>query len=76
MVNETHVRDILFKVTRSKDVYNWAAEYDFSQDSLDSLDFSTMALIIDEKYNVKISDHELPELKSIKLVVDYLANAK
>ncbi|CAN5364193.1 hypothetical protein BH10PSE19_BH10PSE19_17230 [soil metagenome] len=76
MISETQIRDVLYKVTRSKDVYEWPSEYDFSLDSLDSLDYSTMALIIDEKYNIKISDKDLPELKSIKLVIDYLTNTK
>ncbi len=64
-INEADVRAALFQITRSQAVNGWALDFDFLSGALDSLDHATLALALEEKHGLKISDDDLPKLRTI-----------
>jgi acyl carrier protein len=40
---------------------------------LDSLDYATAIMEIEEKYNVEIGEHDMERLRSVKDIVEFVA---
>jgi acyl carrier protein len=70
---EGDVRAALREVTKSTISDSWSADFDFLEGAIDSLDHVTLALLLDEKHGLKISDDELPRLRTIASIVKFAA---
>jgi acyl carrier protein len=72
MISESDIRNVLYSVIKSDDVWTWDAERNFlDDDALDSLDRATLALLLDERHGLKIPDQDLPSLHSIQAILNY-----
>jgi acyl carrier protein len=72
-VTEADVRSALREVTKSDTVDAWNVDFDFLQGAIDSLDHVTLALILEERHGIKITDDELPPLRTIAAIVEFAA---
>jgi acyl carrier protein len=72
-ITEVDVRSALREVTKSSAVDAWNVDFDFLQGSIDSLDHVTLALILEERHGIKISDDELAPLRTIAAIVEFAA---
>jgi len=73
MITEADVRAALREVTKSPAVDTWSRDFDFLQGAIDSLDHVTVALLLDERHGLSISDNELPRLRTIAAIVEFAA---
>jgi acyl carrier protein len=72
-IMEADVRAALRQVTKSVVSDSWSRDFDFLEGAIDSLDHVTLALLLDERHGVKISDDELPRLRTIASIVEFAA---
>ena len=73
---EEEIRKILKTITKNNDPTTWDQTYIFSPGSLDSLDMATLALTLEEKFAIKISDEDLVKITTISSIEDYVNAAK
>jgi acyl carrier protein len=43
-----------------------------TQQGVDSLDLANIMLLLEEEYDIKIPDEDMPELDTLKHIVDYV----
>ncbi|MCD6239058.1 MAG: acyl carrier protein, partial [Thermotogae bacterium] len=55
------------------DIANLEVEDEFSAADIDSLDQMNLLLALEEHYNIKIPDEDLPKLTSLKNILAYLS---
>jgi acyl carrier protein len=41
---------------------------------IDSMDLTTVALVLQDEYNIQIDEDDYPTLKTIRLIADYIQN--
>ena len=75
MITESEVREALKSVIKSSGPEEWAADYNFRDGAVDSLDHANLALYLEEHFGVTITDQELPSLVTINSIVEF-ASAK
>ena len=70
-IREADVRAALREVTKSGAVDLCSTDFDFLQGAIDSLDHVTLALLLEERYGIKIRDDELPGLRTNAAIVQF-----
>lgn len=70
MISEGDVRAALRQVLKTEAVERWPVDFDFQDGAMDSLDLATFALLLDERHGVHIPDERLPELRTIRAVLE------
>lgn len=71
MLSEGEVRTILGQVIKTAEINAWDVNYDFRDSALDSLDHANLALLLEEKHGLMIPDEALPQLNTIRAILDY-----
>ena len=64
-LSDADVRAVLKQVLKNDAPDAWAPDYNFLDGDIDSLDHATLALLLEEKFGLKISDEELRGLSTI-----------
>jgi acyl carrier protein len=72
-ITEAEVRAALREITRSDAVCSWDVNFDFRRAAIDSLDHATLALLLEERHGITISDDELAQLRTIGSFVKFAA---
>jgi acyl carrier protein len=72
-ITEAEVRAALREIMKSDAVYSWDVSFDFRRSTIDSLDHATLALLLEERHGIKISDDELAQLRTIGSFVKFAA---
>jgi acyl carrier protein len=67
-LSDADVRAVLKQVLKNDAPDGWALDYNFLDGEIDSLDHATMALLLEEKFGLKISDDDLRGLSTIAKV--------
>jgi len=75
MLTEAQVRMTLRSVLKSSRPDQWTVDFNFREGDMDSLDHATLALYLDENFQLTISDDDLPSLVTIQAILDF-ANKK
>jgi acyl carrier protein len=70
------VRAALREITKSDAVYSWDANFDLLRGAIDSLDHATLALLLEERHGIRISDDELAHLRTIGSFVKFAAEQR
>lgn len=74
MLTETDVRNALKETIKSNKVDSWSMDFDFLKGgTLDSLDHVTFILRLIEEHGLAVRDEEIPQLVSIRAVLDFAA---
>ena len=74
-LSEADVRAVLKQVLKNNAPDDWAPDYNFLDGDIDSLDHATLALLLEEKYGLKIADDELRDLSTIAKVQKFAEKA-
>jgi acyl carrier protein len=56
------------------DIDNLLSDKDLTEQGIDSLDAVNIYLILEEKFDVKIPDEDLSQVKSIDAIINYVNN--
>jgi len=76
-VTVEELRDVIAGVLKEHDVSGWSEDFDFiASGEVDSLDHASIALAVEERYGVSISDETIPELTSIQAFQREIARQK
>jgi acyl carrier protein len=76
MLTEQDVRKALHDTIHSDAPQSWSNDYNFREGgSLDSLDHVTFLLALDERHGFKFKDEDVPQLNTIRAVLDFAARA-
>ena len=76
-ITEKDIKDLMKQIDIIKDsIDSIDAEVSLIEQGIDSLDMLNVYLLIEEKYNIKIPDEDIPKLTSIKNIVDYIKSKK
>lgn len=72
-------QEILFKLIaqqfRIEDISSITLNMDFNKDlNADSLDVIELSMLMEEEFDIEISDKDLKNFKTVQSVVDYLNN--
>lgn len=74
-VSSTTIETTIFKALEELDAdpESVSREATFEQLDIDSLDLAELAQLIDDEYGVKIKGSDMPSLKSVGDVIDFVA---
>jgi len=72
-ISEKELRTYLSGLGLKVDIANLEVEDEFSAADIDSLDQMNLLLALEEHYNIKIPDEDLPKLTSLKNILAYLS---
>lgn len=72
MIDATDVRNALKKILRNEEPLSWSEDFNFRLEKVDSLDHLSLAMLLEETYNVKIANEDLPKLKTIGDVIQHV----
>jgi len=76
-ITEKDIKDLMKQIDIIKDsIDSIDVEVSLIEQGIDSLDMLNVYLLIEEKYNIKIPDEDIPKLTSIKNIVDYIKSKK
>lgn len=76
-ITENDIKNLMKQVEMLKEnVDSLDINKDLAEQGIDSLDMLNVYLLIEEKYDVKIPDEDIPKLNTIKAIVDYINERK
>ena len=72
-VSVENIRDLIEEADTMAELDNFKNDVALLEQDIDSLDLSSIFLLIEERYGVKIPDADLESLTTVDAIVAYLA---
>lgn len=67
------IRSIIEEADTMADMATLDNDIALPEQDVDSLDMANILLLLEEKYNVKIPDEDMPQVQSVNGIVQYLS---